>query len=56
MFIRPTVVVYRHDELMCAPGMYRVVICVDAQWAHGGGCSDAVMDDFGDLQRVEVRQ
>lgn len=43
---------YRHDELMCMPGLWRVVLCCDDQWTRGTGCVDAVVDDFGNLVRV----
>ena len=47
----PLVGVYRHDALMCGPGLYGVVFCIDKQWMPLS-CFSAVCDDFGDLVRV----
>ena len=47
----PLVGVYRHHNLMCRPGLYAVVFCIDTQWMRDS-CVSAVCDDFGNLVKV----
>jgi len=46
----PLVGVWRHEKLLCKPGLYRVVFAVELQW--NAPHSDAVMDDYGNLVEV----
>lgn len=38
---------WRHETIMCRPGLWRVVVCCDEYRNY-----DAVVDDFGNLVRV----
>jgi hypothetical protein len=53
MFTYPVVGVYRHDPVMNGrEGLYHVVICIEMiDWRER--CFDAVVDDFGNLVRVQ---
>ena len=46
----PVVGIYRHAESYMGgkPGMFRVIVCIE-----GVDSFDAVMDDFGNLVRVQ---
>lgn len=48
--LRPLVGIWRHEPLMCKPGFYRVVFPEFGDFARA---ADAVMDDFGNLVRVQ---
>ena len=54
VFVDMLVGLYRHDNRICKPGLYRVVFC------EFGACSfipenaDAVCDDFGNLVKVSA--
>ena len=46
--LRPLVGIWRHDNLICKPGLYCVAPCL----GNFAPVSHAVMDDFGNLVRV----
>jgi len=49
LFYNPLVSFYRHDELFCRAGLYRVVTGM-GEW--GFSHFNAVVDDFGNLVKV----
>jgi hypothetical protein len=53
LFTYPVVGVYRHDRLNKRPDRWSVVVCLCGFIADGEICFDAVMDDFGNLVRVQ---